>query len=229
MNSNSSITLRIIDGADKGQDFSSLSLPVSIGREGQNTIRLHDEKVSRYHCKIQEDRGKLVLADIDSTNGTLLNGQTVHIAPIQPGDLISVGQTLLIVGSREEIVCRLAGLEGANLKDAALRLLVGENSLEYLPKPLIDEMEIYSYDVTDALKRLHCIQPPELPKELSLAQRAELVDIFLYLQLRMRMVIEKAGKDEDTDRFFLAQKEWQCLLDLFTRLNDYYSKLSHPE
>lgn len=170
----------------------------------------------------------MILTDVDSTNGTLLNGQTVHVAPIHVGDLISVGQTLIIVGSREEIVHRLSDLEREGLKDVALRLLVGENTPEYLPKPLIDEMEIYSYDVSDALKRLHGVRPPELPGELSLAQRAAFVEIFLYLRIRMRMLIEKAD-GEDGSRFFLEQKEWQCLLDLFTRINGYYSKLSCPE
>ncbi len=228
MDSSSTITLRIIDGADKGRNFESLSFPVSIGREGQNTIRLRDERVSRYHCKIQEDRGKIILTDVDSTNGTLLNGQAVHVAPIYIGDLISVGQTLIIVGSREEIVCRLADCEREGMEDAALRLLVGENTPEYLPKPLIDEMEIYSYDVADALKRLHCVRPPALPKDFSLAQRAELVEVFLYLRIRMRMLIEKVN-GEDEERFFLDRKEWQCLLDLFTRINGYYSELSLPE
>lgn len=229
MSDNPTITLRIIDGTDKGKEFTDLPLPVSLGREAQNTIRLHDEKVSRYHCKIQEDGGEIILTDIESTNGTLLNGQPIHIALIHPGDLIVVGQTLIIVGKRKEIAKRLALLDDLPIEDAALRLLVAEDSPEFLPASLIDEMEHYSYDVQDALKRLHSIAPPALPSELNPTQTARLAELLSYVQLRMEMILEKARLDDTTDRVMLDQREWQSFLDLFSRLTDYYKHLIQPE
>lgn len=229
MSENPTITLRIIDGTDKGKEFTDLPLPVSVGREAQNTIRLHDEKVSRYHCKIQEDGGEIILTDIESTNGTLLNGQPVHITLLHPGDLIAVGQTLIIVGKRKEIAKRLALLDDLPMDDAALRLLVADNSTEFLPESLIDEMEHYSYDVQDALKRLHGIAPPALPSGLNPMQTARLAELLSYLQLRMGMILEKARMSDTTDRVLLDQREWQSFMDLFSRLTDYYKQLIQPE
>jgi len=229
MSEKSVITLRILDGTDKGKEFVDLPLPVSLGREAQNTIRLHDEKVSRYHCKIQEDGGEIILTDIESTNGTLLNGQPIHIALLHPGDLISIGQSLLIVGKRKEIIKRLALLDDLQMEDAALRLLVAEDALEFLPENLIQEMESYSYDIQDALMRLHSITPPELPEGLSTVQTARLAELLTYIQLRMKMLLEKARMNETTNRVSLNQREWQSFLDLFSRLTDYYKKLIQPE
>lgn len=229
MSENPTITLRIIDGTDKGKEFTDLPLPVSVGREVQNTIRLHDEKVSRYHCKIQEDGGEIILTDIESTNGTLLNGQPVHITLLHPGDLIAVGQSLIIVGKRKEIAKRLALLDDLQMENAALRLLVAENSLEFLPVNLINEMENYSYDVQDALMRLHSIAPPKLPGELKPAQTARLAELLAYVQLRMKMILEKARVNEATDRVSMNQLEWQTFVDLFSRLTDYYKQLTQPE
>ena len=229
MSDNPTITLRIIDGTDKGKEFTDIPLPVSLGREAQNTIRLHDEKVSRYHCRIQESGGEIILTDIESTNGTLLNGQPIHIALIHPGDLIVVGQTLIIVGKRKEIARRLAVLDDLPMEDAALRLLVADESLEFLPANLIDEMEHYSYDVRDALMRLHSIAPPALPSGLNPAQTARLAELLSYVQLRMEMILEKARLDESTDRVMLDQREWQSFLDLFSRMTDYYKRLIQQE
>ena len=229
MSDNPTITLRIIDGTDKGKEFKDIPLPVSLGREAQNTIRLHDEKVSRYHCKIQESGGEIILTDIESTNGTLLNGQPIHIALIHPGDLIVVGQTLIIVGNRKEIAKRLAVLDDLPMEDAALRLLVADESLEFLPANLIDEMEHYSYDVRDALMRLHSIAPPALPSGLDPAQTARLAELLSYVQLRMEMILEKARLNESTDRVMLDQREWQSFLDLFSRMTDYYKHLIQQE
>lgn len=229
METKPSITLRIIDGTDKGRSFEALPLPVSLGRESQNTITIHDEKVSRYHCKIQADRGELILTDIDSTNGTQLNGQPVRVALLNPGDLIAIGQTLIIVGTRKEIARRLALLDDLDFGCAALRFLVAEDAPEFLPANLIDELENYSYDVQDAMKRLHCIQPPSLPSSLQPGQTAEMAEIFLYMQLRMRMLIERARPNETTNRVSWNESEWQGFLDLFSRISDYYTSLTNPE
>ncbi len=226
MKENLSITLRIIDGIDRGRTFESLALPVKIGREAQNTIQLRDEKVSRYHCRIFEEEGELLLADLESTNGTLLNGQPVSVQRLFPGHLIALGQTLIIVGSRQEIAQRLADLDDLSMKDAALRLLAAGNRPEFLPESVVEEMEFYSYDAADALRRLHGIQPPELPKGMNAVQTAQLMEVFLYLQLRMKLLIENARQNEMTERVSLAPKDWQGFLDLFSRVSDYCSDMT---
>ncbi|MBO5438568.1 MAG: FHA domain-containing protein [Thermoguttaceae bacterium] len=229
MKENSTITLRIIDGIDQGRYFESLTLPVGIGREAQNTIQLRDEKVSRYHCRIFEEEGEILLADLESTNGTLLNGQPVSVQRVFPGHLIALGQTLIIVGSRKEIAQRLACLDDLSMEDAALRMLAAGNHPEFLPESVVSEMELYSYDAADALRRLHGIQPPELPKGMSAPQTAQLMEILLYLRLRMKLLIENARQNEITDRVSLEPRDWQGFLDLFSRISDYGLGLTSRE
>ena len=61
------ITLRVLDGADRGRLFTELRAPVTIGREEGNDVQLNDERVSRLHIKIQEDKERLVLTELEST------------------------------------------------------------------------------------------------------------------------------------------------------------------
>ena len=72
-------TLRVVQGADRGRVFADLKPPITIGREEGNTIQLNDERISRFHCKIQEDNNHLVLTDLESTNGTRVNGQDCQL------------------------------------------------------------------------------------------------------------------------------------------------------
>ncbi len=109
------VTLRVLDGADRGRVFDGLPTPVTIGREEGNTVQMNDERVSRFHLKIQEDEGKVVLTDLESTNGTKVNGESVKVWMLRYGDVVSVGHTLLLYGSAEEIAQRLASLRGADL------------------------------------------------------------------------------------------------------------------
>src|ERR1044072_6806221 len=110
MRNSGTITLRVLDGADRGRTFQNLATPVTIGREEGNTIQLNDERVSRFHLKIQEDRDKIVLTDLESTNGTKVNGEDIQLRILRFGDMISLGRSVLLFGKREQIAERLAGL-----------------------------------------------------------------------------------------------------------------------
>ena len=68
----SKITLRILDGRDRGKTFSEIEAPITIGREDGNTIQLNDERVSRFHAKIQQDHEQIVLTDLETVSYTHL-------------------------------------------------------------------------------------------------------------------------------------------------------------
>ena len=106
------ITLRVLDGADRGRVFEALLPPITIGREEGNLVQLNDDRVSRFHVKIQEDNRQLVLTDLESTNGTRVNGEDIQLRILRHGDLITVGRSVLLFGSRDEIAQRLADLRG---------------------------------------------------------------------------------------------------------------------
>ena len=114
------VTLRIVDGADRGRVFENMPTPLTIGREEGNSVQLNDERVSRFHVKIQDDQEKLVLTDLQSTNGTKVNGESVQLWVLRPGDLLTLGRTMLLVGAREQIDLLVKGtlrVEGQGVGD----------------------------------------------------------------------------------------------------------------
>jgi pSer/pThr/pTyr-binding forkhead associated (FHA) protein len=104
------VTFQVLEGIDKGRLFKDLHTPVTIGREEGNTLRLNDERVSRFHAKVQSDNGEVILTDLESTNGTRVNGNVIQIRRLRPGDRVGVGRSLLLYGSQDEINARLATL-----------------------------------------------------------------------------------------------------------------------
>src|SRR5438105_5079028 len=113
-----SVTFQVVEGVDKGRIFRELGIPVTIGREEGNLLRLNDERVSRYHAKVQFDNEDVILTDLDSTNGTRINGNPVQIRRLRPGDRVGVGRSILMFGSNEEIAARCAAEKAAHKNEA---------------------------------------------------------------------------------------------------------------
>src|SRR5215210_5796233 len=118
----SKVTFQVLEGIDKGRTFRDLPTPVTIGREEGNLLRLNDERVSRFHAKIQQDSDDIILTDLESTNGTRVNGHVVQIRRLRFGDRVCVGRSLLLFGSNEEISARLATLSGPSRPPADQQL-----------------------------------------------------------------------------------------------------------
>jgi len=67
------------------------SEPVTIGRHRDNRVVIDDTGVSRYHCVIEQQGEGFQIRDLRSSNGTLLNGRKVNVAPLKHGDYLTVG------------------------------------------------------------------------------------------------------------------------------------------
>lgn len=65
--------------------------PILIGRDPQNDLVLDDRRVSRKHAEIRLRLGRYTLYDLQSTNGTYVNGRRVAEKVLEDGDKISVG------------------------------------------------------------------------------------------------------------------------------------------
>jgi pSer/pThr/pTyr-binding forkhead associated (FHA) protein len=70
---------------------------LTIGREAHNTIAMpENKKCSRDHAKVwRESPGKYAVADLGSTNGTLVNDAKVARQPLKDGDLVAIGEVHL--------------------------------------------------------------------------------------------------------------------------------------
>lgn len=66
-----------------------------IGRGDQANMRLPDVGISRRHARLDFDGAQVILTDLGSTNGTMVNGQRVSAVALNPGDMIQLGTTTL--------------------------------------------------------------------------------------------------------------------------------------
>jgi hypothetical protein len=220
------VTLRILDGADRGRVFEHLATPVTIGREEGNSVQLNDERISRFHIKIQEDQTKLVLTDLESTNGTRVNGEDVQLRILQYGDVIAVGRSILLYGNREQILTRLdalrengLGLTG-DLDAAKISRHLDPNAMDF-------ELR---WGASDSLhSSLHIPTAPELPAGLSPGQAAQLSEVFEFLHLQSRTLVQSASMPEGASQFQIDLIQWQQFLDLQAQLAEYLRKIGEPE
>ena len=71
------------------------SAPCIIGRTAECVLTIRDPDVSRRHAVIRKVDDRFVLADLGSTNGTVVNGEDVSEHTLDAGDEITVGSTVL--------------------------------------------------------------------------------------------------------------------------------------
>ncbi|MGL6234149.1 MAG: FhaA domain-containing protein [Segniliparus sp.] len=87
--------LRLTEGSGRQHQ---LAHGVSVlGRGATAQVQLDDKAVSREHCRIWWDGQRAVLQDLGSTNGTSVNGERVSEWQLADGDVINLGQSLVIV------------------------------------------------------------------------------------------------------------------------------------
>lgn len=75
---------------------------ISVGRAKDNTISIQDKKVSRLHAKIERIGATYQIRDLESGNGTKINGRRVDFQTLSEGDEIRIGDATLTVQSFDE-------------------------------------------------------------------------------------------------------------------------------
>jgi len=71
--------------------------PLAIGRDPENDLVLDDRRVSRRHAEVRLRLGRYTLYDLQSTNGTYVNGRRVAEVVLSDGDRVVIGGTELLV------------------------------------------------------------------------------------------------------------------------------------
>jgi len=69
---------------------------VVIGRSKDADIQVEDPNVSRRHAEVRQEGAAYWVVDLDSTNGTEINGRRLKRAKLRPGDTITVGSTEVV-------------------------------------------------------------------------------------------------------------------------------------
>lgn len=225
------VTLQVLEGLERGRIYRDLPTPITIGREEENTIHLRDEQVSRLHVKLQEENGRVILTDVDSTNGTRVNGLPVKIRVLQVGDLLSVGRCLLVFGSPDDISAEAArrmtdtrpvehsGSEGQTI------------SVDFRDRPDPAEESEAGTGEEIALSPL-VQQPPDPPDDLTLLQKAAISDFLAYLHAQLAEILREpqgAPPSGEESTVGLGWVSWQQLLKLEMDLAVYMKSLAEPE
>lgn len=88
--------LIVIDGDDRGKRLTlNGKKSFDIGRSPRTDLRLSDNKVSRRHCRIEEQADGYIIVDLESANGTVVNGDRITQTSLKEGDFIRLGFTML--------------------------------------------------------------------------------------------------------------------------------------
>jgi Protein of unknown function (DUF3662)/Inner membrane component of T3SS, cytoplasmic domain len=87
--------LVLIENGKPSRAFPLAKDRVIIGRLEESDIVLSDPGASRRHAEVRRDHGTFVLSDLGSTNGTMVNEATVGERPLEEGDRITIGRTVL--------------------------------------------------------------------------------------------------------------------------------------
>lgn len=85
-----------IAGPLKDSVFALPQGELSIGRDTANRLPVGDPSVSRRHCIVSREGETFMVRDLDSRNGTLVNGTPVQIDQIHHGDQIAVGDSIFV-------------------------------------------------------------------------------------------------------------------------------------
>ncbi|WP_010583926.1 FHA domain-containing protein [Schlesneria paludicola] len=221
------VTFRVLEGMEQGRVFTRLKLPVSLGREDENSIQLNDDHISRFHARVQELSGRVILTDLDSTNGTRVNGHSVQVRILQVGDVIVVGRCVLLLS------------ECQNEAQPVLSDDPDPYRTAYVQKGRTIEDDSKHWEIIEPLPgepahppSLFPNGPPELPTNLVKLQKIQLSDLLWHLKDRIGCVVKKAEELPEAGSVRSVKCDWETwsqLIQLMVDLSTYIDKVNETE
>ena len=234
-----SVTFQVLEGIDKGRIFRELPTPVTIGREEGNVLRLNDERVSRFHAKVQVDNGEIILTDLESTNGTRVNGNVVQIRRLRPGDRVGVGRSLLLFGTER-------GDRGAPRRPDRRRHVHPRrrrrppatcrppSTAKTLPAAFEHDVD-FDLNPTDKITFANGTlfigsRPlPPLPQKMTPSQAARLAELLDFLHQRLTAATENIQANDEGTQVILCFADWQRVLAVQMVLARYVRAVAEPD
>ncbi|MGO9115321.1 MAG: FHA domain-containing protein, partial [Thermoguttaceae bacterium] len=89
-------SLFVIRGNDQGTRYELEEPILRLGRDKSSAIHLHDTEVSRHHAELRRTHRDYTISDLDSSNGTFVNGKRVQQHLLASGDQVQAGATLML-------------------------------------------------------------------------------------------------------------------------------------
>ena len=134
--------LLVLSGPLKDSTIPLSEGEVTIGREASNAISITDPSVSRKHCLLSGQDGRFLVRDLDSRNGTLVNGAGVEEQWLQHGDEIAAGDSSFLFLLQDEETAPAPGrVEFEEAQFTAETVVLHPRDVVYLqPDRLLSEL-----------------------------------------------------------------------------------------
>lgn len=139
--------LRMLRGPDPGREYELHRETITIGRGSKNEIIIHDNEVSREHCRLVRVLEEYEIHDLNSTNGTFVNGQRLDESGwlLTGGNVIELGDSITLEFIPAEISTGMLLAEAGDIpekvsRDTRYYLLLKRN-----PQP---DPEVYALEET---------------------------------------------------------------------------------
>jgi predicted component of type VI protein secretion system len=87
--------LTVTLGGAEGETYSLRDGVTSVGRDTDNDIQLMTDRVSRHHARFTNLSAVCRLEDLNSTNGTLVNGRKITSYDLKSGDEVTIGELVM--------------------------------------------------------------------------------------------------------------------------------------
>jgi len=160
-----------IAGPFHGNVLKLASGEISIGREPSNHLWTVDPALSRRHCLVIRDGEQVTIRDLESRNGTVVNGMPIKEHSLRHGDQISIGDSVLVflVEEDEDHHLQRSTVELADTADAggSQFLLRQEDALYLQPDKLaaqLPQTDRLTRDLNDILSVLDAPRAiPQVP------------------------------------------------------------------
>ncbi|HEX8894555.1 MAG TPA: sigma 54-interacting transcriptional regulator [Terriglobales bacterium] len=154
-----------LSGPLKGQEFRLAEGAVSVGRDPSNRMPIRDVTISRQHCIIEIQNGGAVVTDLESHNGTFVNGIPVSKRALAHGDVLRMGQCELVYLTEDTSPSMMPRVFYSDTSSADIRKTVKlQDTLAFIPTPAV--VGRIARDLDALVKISRTINSIRDPKEL---------------------------------------------------------------
>ncbi|MFC1579712.1 FHA domain-containing protein [Thermodesulfobacteriota bacterium] len=153
----------VVDGSDEVSDLEFSGDVLFVGRSPENDIQIADGTVSRRHLKILRKAGKYFVHDLESKNGTFVDGRHISAGgecEVEEGVPIVIGMTVLCIGEgcSEDVLSLLGSMEvseGVKKKKKAIaqkRPMTAKKNMELIYR--VSSVLMQSSDLNEILEKI---------------------------------------------------------------------------
>ncbi len=153
----------IMSGPAEGEFFDMEGDTVHIGRSPQNHIQIKDKYVSRRHLQITQKKGRYIIKDLNSKNGTFVNGEAIDPGVdvvVAAGLPIVIGMSLICLGKEcsESVLEFLGSFEGEKADEGETvhqeedRPMTSAKNKELIQK--VSDVFMESSDVNEIMEKI---------------------------------------------------------------------------